>query len=376
MNFGFTEEQTLLREQLRRFFDKQCPITETRKIMEAREGFSRELWQEMAKLGWLSLIVPEENDGLGLGWIELLVMLEESGRTLFPSPIISHMLAITAIVEAGSAAQKQKYLPAMAEGTLIGSVALFDEANHYTADAILLEEKHLEGKENGSLVLNGKKHFVNDAQAADLFVVAYKGSNKNLAFAIVEKASKGLSISANGCFDKTKREATLKFDNVKVANDNILATSDALTLLNYLLDCGAVAVTAETIGVAEAAHKITVNYANERTQFGSVIGRYQGVKHPLADMFVDIESFKSLCYFAAWCVANDRKQLPRYSSMAKAYASEIMPKLGVDCIKLHGAIGYTAEYDIQLFNKRANWMRPAFGDANFHYDRVATFGGI
>jgi len=371
MNFGFTEEQTLLREQLRRFFDKQCPITETRKIMEVREGFSRELWQEMAKLGWLSLIVPEENDGLGLGWIELLVMLEESGRTLFPSPIISHMLAITAIVEAGSAAQKQKYLPAMAEGKLIGSVALFDEANHYTADAILLE-----GKENGNLVLNGKKHFVNDAQAADLFVVAYKGSNKNLAFAIVEKASEGLSISANGCFDKTKREATLKFDNVKVANDNILATSDALTLLNYLLDCGAVAVTAETIGVAEAAHKITVNYANERTQFGSVIGRYQGVKHPLADMFVDIESFKSLCYFAAWCVANDRKQLPRYSSMAKAYASEIMPKLGVDCIKLHGAIGYTAEYDIQLFNKRANWMRPAFGDANFHYDRVATFGGI
>lgn len=371
MNFGFTEEQTLLREQLRRFFDKQGSITETRKIMESKEGFSRELWDDMTKLGWLSLIVPEAYDGLGLGWIELLVMLEESGRTLFPSPIISHMLAITAIVEAGSEAQKQKYLPAMAEGKLIGSIALFDEANHYTSDAILLE-----GKEQGALVLNGEKHFVNDAQAADIFVVAYRRTHKEIGFALVEKTSEGLSVSKQGCFDKTKREATLKFENVKVENANILASDNANELLNYLLDCGAVAVTAETIGVAEAAHKITIDYANERTQFGSVIGRYQGVKHPLADMFVDIESFKSLCYFAAWCVSNDRKQLSRYASMAKAYASEIMPKLGVNCIKLHGAIGYTAEYDIQLFNKRANWMRPAFGDANFHYDRVATLGGI
>lgn len=371
MNFGFTEEQTLLREQLRRFFDKQSPITETRKIMESKEGFSRTLWNDMAKLGWLSLIVPEEYDGLGLGWIELLVMLEESGRTLFPSPIISHMLAITAIVEAGTEQQKQKFLPAMAEGKIIGAVALFDEANHYSADAITLE-----AKENGALVLNGEKHFVNDAQAADLFVVAYRRSNKDIAFALVEKTSEGLSFANQGCFDKTKREATVKFSNVKITNDNILSTSKPNELLNYLLDCGAVAVTAETIGVAEAAHKITVNYANERTQFGSVIGRYQGVKHPLADMFVDIESFKSLCYFAAWCVTNDRAQLTRYASMAKAYASDIMPKLGVNCIKLHGAIGYTAEYDIQLFNKRANWMRPAFGDANFHYDRIAILGGI
>ncbi len=371
MNFGFTEEQLLLREQLRRFFDKQSPLKETRKTMVSREGFSKPLWDEMAKLGWLSLIVPEKYDGLGLGWVELLVMLEESGRTLFPSPLISHMLAITALVEAGNEQQKQKYLPAMAAGSLIGTLALFDEANHYTAESVLLQ-----GKENGQLVLNGEKHFVADAQAADIFLVAYRRSGKDIGLAVIDKKAEGLLIAHNTSFDKTKREAKLTFTNVKVANDAILSSANGNKVLDYLLNCGAVAVTAETIGVAEAAHQITINYAKERKQFASVIGRYQGVKHPLADMFVDIESFKSLCYFAAWCVSNDREKLPRYASMAKAYASEIMPELGTLCVKLHGAIGYTAEYDIQLFYKRAKWMRPAFGDAGFHYDRVATLGGI
>lgn len=371
MNFGFTEEQQLLREQLRRFFDKQGSITETRKIMESKLGYSESLWQDMAKLGWLSLIVPEDYDGLGLGWVEFLVMLEESGRTLFPSPLISHMLAITALVEAGDEQQKQKYLPKMAEGSLIGCIALFDEANHYTSDAVLLE-----GKENGHLQLSGKKHFVSDAQAADIIIVAYRRPESGIGLAIVEKDQQGLSIAKNGGFDKTKRDATVIFENVKVENDNILSSADVNQVLEYLLNCGAVAITAESIGVAEAAHEITVNYAKERVQFDSVIGRYQGVKHPLADMYVDIESFKSICYFAAWCVSNDRKQLARYASMAKAYASEIMPVLGTNCIKLHGAIGYTAEYDIQLFYKRAKWMRPAFGDANFHYDRIASLGGI
>jgi alkylation response protein AidB-like acyl-CoA dehydrogenase len=259
----------------------------------------------------------------------------------------------------------------MADGSLIGTVALFDEANHYASDAVLLQ-----GKENGQLQLDGKKHFVCDVQAADIIITAYRRSNNELGFAVVDKTTEGLSIANNGGFDKTKRDATLSFDKVCIENENILPVSNAEEVLNYLLDCGAVAVTAETIGVAEAAHQITINYANERVQFDSVIGRYQGVKHPLADMYVDIESFKSICYFAAWCVANDREQLPRYASMAKAYASETMPELGTNCVKLHGAIGYTAEYDIQLFYKRAKWMRPAFGDANFHYDRVATLGGI
>lgn len=371
MNFGFTEEQQLLREQLRRFFDHKSPVTETRKVMESKEGFSRDLWNEMAQLGWLSLIVPEDYDGLGLGWIELLVMLEESGRTLFPSPLISHMLAITAIVEAGNDEQKRKFLPKMAEGSLIGTVALFDKANDYRAESVVLE-----GKENGQLELNGIKHFVSDVAAADIIVTAFRGSNGKLGLAVVEKNQENLSVSNNGGFDKTKRDSTLKFNNVKISNDYILSAKKAEDVLSYLLDCGAVAVTAETIGVAEAAHEITVNYAKERVQFGSVIGKYQGVKHPLADMYVDIESFKSICYFAAWCVNNDREQLARYASMAKAYASEIMPALGTDCIKLHGAIGYTAEYDIQLYYKRAKWMRPAFGDASFHYDRIADLGGI
>lgn len=177
--------------------------------------------------------------------------------------------------------------------------------------------------------------------------------------------------------DQTKREGMLTLSDVYVKADAILGERNkAWPAIARLIDCGAVAVTAEMIGAAEAALSITTQYAKDRIQFGSPIGRYQGVKHPLADMYVDIESFKSLLYYASWTVDESPDELPRSISLAKAYASESFPRIGVDCIQLHGAIGYTAEYDIQLFLKRSKWARPKFGDADFHYDRVATLGGV
>lgn len=370
MNFGFTEEQELLRQQVRRFFDNKSPITEVRQVMATKLGYSESVWQEMADLGLQGLITPEEYGGSGLSWVDLIVVLEESGRTLVPSPYISHMLATMILLESASDEQKQQWLPELAQGNKIASIALFDEANHYSSSAI-----QLNGQLTDELTLNGEKCFVPDFSSADIFVITYK-IESNIGFAVVEKDAKGLSIKASRPFDKTKREGVLCFDNVKVSSTNILSPKNSEALLELAINCGAVAITAETIGVAEAAHKMTVDYANERTQFGSKIGRYQGVKHPLAEMFVDIESFKSLLYYASWCVTNKREDLSRFASLAKAYASDVMPKLGTDCIQLHGAIGYTAEYDIQLYYKRAKWMRPAYGDANFHYDRIADLGGL
>lgn len=373
MNFGFTEEQELLREQVRRFFDDKSPVTETRKVMESKTAYSSDTWQEMAALGWLALIVPEAYDGLGLSWVDLIVVLEESGRTLVPSPLISQMLSITALVEAGSEAQKQKWLPKLADGSTIASLALFDEANFYAPESV-----QLKGEESDGVILNGTKNFVADLKAADLFIVAYRRSSdaNDIGFALVEKDTEGLKREGNRAFDRTKSEGTLIFDQVKIPSENILSPNDTQGTFSYLLNCGALAVTAETIGVAEAGHKICVDYANERTQFGSKIGRYQGVKHPLADMYVDIESYKSLLYYASWCATNARDEFPRQISCAKAYASECMPVMATNFIQLHGAIGYTDEYDIQLYYKRAKWMRPAFGDANFHYDRIAELGGL
>jgi alkylation response protein AidB-like acyl-CoA dehydrogenase len=147
-------------------------------------------------------------------------------------------------------------------------------------------------------------------------------------------------------------------------------------VLARLLDCGALAVTAEMVGAAEAALHLTLRYAKERLQFGRPIGSFQGVKHPLAEMYVDVESFRSLCYWAAWLVDHDPDAAPLAVSRAKAMASDAFARIGVDAVQLHGAIGYTWEYDAQLFLKRARSARPAFGDADFHYARALRLGGL
>ena len=146
--------------------------------------------------------------------------------------------------------------------------------------------------------------------------------------------------------------------------------------LAYLTDCGAVAVTLEAIGAAEATMALTTEYAKNRIQFDNPIGKYQGVKHRLADMFIDIESFKSLAYYAAWAVDDAPEELPRAASLAKAYAADAFARIGIDGVGLHGAIGFTAEYDAQLYLKRSKWVRSAFGDADYHYQRAAALGGL
>lgn len=375
MNFGFTEEQEMLRDQVRKFLDKRCPIPEVRKISNTKPGYSAELWQEMASLGWLGLTISEEFGGSGLGWVDMVVLLEETGRTLYPSPFISNALAATVIAEQGNSEQKQKWLPKLADGSLIGTVAILEADDHLDPSGIQLQA-HEEGDD---VILSGEKHFVSDAAQAALFVVACRtGSGaEDISLVVIESETEGLKSTDCINMDQTKREGMLTLSDVYVKADAILGERNkAWPAIARLIDCGAVAVTAEMIGAAEAALSITTQYAKDRIQFGSPIGRYQGVKHPLADMYVDIESFKSLLYYASWTVDESPDELPRSISLAKAYASESFPRIGVDCIQLHGAIGYTAEYDIQLFLKRSKWARPKFGDADFHYDRVATLGGV
>jgi len=375
MNFGFTEEQEMLRDQVRKFLDKQCPIPEVRKLSNTKSGYSAEHWQEMASLGWLGLTIPENFGGSGLGWVDMVALLEETGRTLYPSPFISNALAATVIAEQGNSEQKQKWLPKLADGSLIGTVAILEADDFLDPSGIQLQAND----EGDDVVLSGEKHFVSDAAQASLFVVACRTGNgaEDISLVVIESDTAGLRLTDCVNMDQTKREGMLTLSDVYVKADSILGERNrAWPAITRLTDCGAVAVTAEMIGAAEAALAITTQYAKDRTQFGSPIGRYQGVKHPLADMYVDIESFKSLLYYAAWTVDESPEELSRSVSLAKAYASESFPRIGVDCIQLHGAIGYTAEYDIQLFLKRSKWARPKFGDADFHYDRIATLGGV
>lgn len=375
MNFGFTEEQELLRAEVRKFLDQNCPLDEVRKQSETPEGFARDFWKRMAELGWVGLTLPEAHGGVGLGWEDLVVVLEETGRTLFPSPLIATVLAGNAIARNGSAAQQKRWLPRLADGSAIGTVALLEASDSQDPAAIALR-----GRPDGDLfVLDGEKLFVLDAPAADLFVVAFRTGDapEALSLAVVERDAAGLVAQRIPTMDETKRMGRVTFSNVRVPRDALLgAPGAAAPAIARILDEGATAVCAEAVGAAEAVLQLTVGYAKQRIQFDKPIGQFQGVKHPLAVAFVDIESWKSLCYYAAWTLDASPQDAPLAVSRAKAYASDAFPRIGVEAVGLHGGIGYTWEYDAQLYLKRAKWMRPLFGDADHHFERAARLGGL
>jgi alkylation response protein AidB-like acyl-CoA dehydrogenase len=375
MNFGFTEEQELLRTEVRKFLDARCPLPEVRKLMESDAGYSAELWSELAELGWLGLTIPEAHGGAGLGWVDFVVLLEETGRTLFPSPLVSTTLAAAAILDSGSEEQQARWLPGIADGSRIGTLALL-EANDVLAPSGIA----LLGKPDGdAYVLTGAKSFVADAGAANLFVVAFRTGPgaEDLTLAVVDGGAPGVTAKSFPSMDQTKRMGTLTLDGARVPKSALLgAPGRAWSAIERLFDRGAIATTGEIIGAAEGALALTVQYAKDRIQFGNPIGKYQGVKHPLAEMYVDVESTKSLLYYAAWALDESPGEVPRSASLAKGYASDAFARIGIDGVQLHGAVGYTAEYDIQLYLKRSKWARPTFGDSDFHYERVATLGGL
>lgn len=377
MNFGFTEEQEILRGEVRKFLDEHASLEEVRRQTETPEGFSRELWSRMAALGWVGLTIPAAHGGAEMDLVTAVVLLEETGRGLFPSPILSQMLAARGIERAGSDDQKSRLLPALADGSRIATVALLEESDRYDPEGIAL----CAVADGAAETLTGRKCCVSDAAGADAFVVAYRSTAgtgaDGVSLALIEKGAAGVSIEEHASVDLTKRVSTLQLDGVRVDETSRLgARGEAWATVADLVDVGATLVTAEAVGSAEGGLRLTTEFAKERTQFGSAIGRFQGVKHPLAEMYVDVESFKSLVYYAAWALDQGADDASLAVSRAKAYASEVLPGMGLQGVELHGGIGYTWEYDIQLYLKRARWVRPMFGDADHHYERVAALGGL
>jgi alkylation response protein AidB-like acyl-CoA dehydrogenase len=282
------------------------------------------------------------------------------GRTLFPAPFLATTIAAAAIREAGDDAQRARWLPLLADGSKIATLAYLEPSDRWDLGGIALEAK------GGALT--GEKVQVLDAAVADLFVVALRGG-----LAVVERGAAGVTVQATPSIDQTRRMGRVRFENVAVAKDALLAHASEAAIVR-VLDLATAAVTAEMLGAAEADLALTVRYAKERQQFGSPIGRFQGVKHPLAEIHVDVESAKSILYYAAWCLDERNPDASRAVSLAKAYASEAFARLGVDAVQLHGGVGFTWEYDPHLYLKRSKWARPAFGDADFHYDRAIALG--
>jgi len=371
MDFGFSEEQELLRAEVRKFLDQNAPLATVREVAATDTGCDRSLWSQMAELGWVGLLVPESFGGSGLDLITSIVLLEETGRSLFPSPLIATLLAARAIERAGSDEQKARWLPGLASGETVGTLAYLEANDRHDLEGIALE-----GKRDGATTrLSGEKQLVFDTASADLFVVAYRSGAQPeaVSLAVVEANTAGLTVDHFPTMDATKRLGRLRFEGVGVEPGARLGeegTAGALT--RELLDLGALLVTAEAVGAAEGAVALTTAYAQDRVQFGSPIGRYQGVKHPLAEAHVDIESIKSLVYYAGWALEEAAEDAPVAVSRAKAYASDALPRIGLAGVHLHGGVGYTAEYAIQLYLKRSRWVRTAFGDADHHFARLGA----
>jgi len=371
MEFGFSADQEQLKAGVRRFLDAECPLDRVRSVMASRDSHDSGLWKKTADLGWCGLTIPEEHGGLGLAWEDLIVLAEETGRSLFPSPLLATAAAARAIGALGNAQQQQQWLPAIAGGELIATLAVLEESDDLSEAGVTLAAS----TSGSSVVLSGKKMFVAWGQAAGLLLVAAREGSGVSLFAVPSDTA-GVTVTPLRLIDPTCRAAEVVFDSVTVdASARLGAVGAAWDQLAKVLDAATVALAAEMVGAADAALRLATEYAKIRKQFGEVIGKFQGVKHRLAEILVDVESARSLVYFASWAVDNmddARAQV----SMAKAYASIALDRAGEDGIQIHGAVGFTWECDAHLYYKRGRYCRSLGGSPEYHHERLLVAQGI
>jgi alkylation response protein AidB-like acyl-CoA dehydrogenase len=374
MDFGFNQEQELLRATARKFLENECPSEFVRQRMAEPAGVTDEFWAKLAEQGWLGLIYPEQYGGTGLGFVDLTVLMEEMGRAVMPGPFFSTvLLGGLAILEAGSEAQKKEWLGRISEGRAKATLAFTEPNARWDAGAVTVTARENAGK----FTLSGTKLFVLDAHVADVVVVAArtregKRPEEGLSLFLVPKGASGLDVKLLPTMDQTRKLCEVTFTEVIVGADALLGPKDgAWAPLSRVLDRATVALCAEMCGGAQRVLDMTTDYAKIRIAFGKPIGSYQGVKHRAADMLVEVENAKSLTYYAAWAVDENVPEAPLAASMAKAYVSDAFRRTAGAGIQLHGGIGFTWEHDLHLYFKRAKSSEFTFGDASYHRERVA-----
>jgi alkylation response protein AidB-like acyl-CoA dehydrogenase len=373
MDFGFSEEQEMLRSSARDFLAKEAPMTYVRKMMEDEVGFTGDLWKKMADLGWMGLILPEDYGGSGLDFVDLIVVLEEMGRVVLPGPFFSTVvLGGVALLEGGSDALKQALLPKLATGDLKVTLAQLEPSGRWDADGIQLAAK----ADGGSFVLSGTKLFVPDAHVADEMVVAARtpGSKgaEGISLFLVDAKGPGITTTQLKTMDQTRKLGEVVLKDVRVPADRVLGTvGGGWALLDRVVDRGKVGLCAEMCGGAQRVLEMSVDYAKVREQFGKPIGSFQAIQHKCANMLVEVESSKSVTYYAAWAVANDVAEAPLAAAMAKAYCSDAYRHVSGEGIQIHGGIGFTWEHDMHIYFKRAKSSEVTFGDATWNRELVA-----
>ena len=373
-----SEEQTMIRDGAKSWVQEKSPVTVFRKLRDSGnpDGFDRAAWKEMAEMGWAGILIPEEFGGTGLGYLTLGLVLEETGRTLTASPLVSTALtATTALLLGGNDAQKKKYLPQIAEGKLIATVAV-DEGPHHAPEKIALKAE----KSGSGYKLNGKKNFVLDGGVADLIIVAARTSGKpgdknGITLFLVDGKANGLSREKLKTVD-SRGVANLTFANVEVGADAILGSADQGDgLLEAILDRARAGLAAEMLGHAMQSFDVTLDYLKTRVQFGQVIGTFQALQHRAAKMFTDLELARSCVEGALQAIDRDANDVAQLASLAKAKVGDLVHLVSNEMVQMHGGIGMTDAHDAGLYLKRARAQEATFGGSSFHRDRYATLLG-
>jgi alkylation response protein AidB-like acyl-CoA dehydrogenase len=374
MDFGFSQEQEMLRATARKFLENECASTFVRARMEEPAGVTDEFWAKLAEQGWLGLVYPEEYGGSGLGFVDLTVLMEEMGRAVMPGPFVSTvLLGGLTILEAGSPAQKKEWLAKIAAGRAKATLAWTEPNARWDAAGVTLGAR----ADKGGFVLSGTKLFVPDAHLADVLVVAArtgegKSPEEGVSLFLVPKGARGMEVTLLPTMDQTRKLCEVGFKDTAVPAGALLGEQGGgWAPLRRVIERATVALCAEMCGGAQKVLDMTTEYAKIRIAFGKPIGTYQGVKHKAADMLVDVENAKSLTYYAAWAMDENVPEAPLAASMAKAYVSDAYRKVSGAGIQIHGGIGFTWEHDLHLYFKRAKSSEFTFGDATYHRERVA-----
>jgi alkylation response protein AidB-like acyl-CoA dehydrogenase len=374
MDFGFSQEQEMLRATARKFFENECPSTFVRERMAEPAGVTDDFWAKLAEQGWLGLVYPEQYGGAGLGFVDLTVLMEEMGRVVMPGPFFATtVLAGLTILETGSAAQKEQWLTRIAAGQAKATLAWTEPSARWDAAGVTATARAA----GGGWVLSGTKLFVPDAHLADVLVVVARTTEgaraeDGVSLFLVPRATAGLEVKLLPTMDQTRKLCEVGLRDARLPGDALLGPRDGgWAPLTRVIERATVALCAEMCGGAQRVLEMTTEYAKIRVAFGKPIGSYQGVKHRAADMLVDVENAKSLTYYAAWAVDEHAPEAPLAASMAKAYVSDAFRKVSGGGIQLHGGIGFTWEHDLHLYFKRAKSSEFTFGDATYHRERVA-----
>ncbi len=376
MDLDLSEDQKMLKAMARDLLEKECPKKLVREMEDDENGHSPELWSKMVELGLLGLPFPEKYKGGGGSFLDLVVLLEETGRACLPGPFFSTVvLGGLPILAAGNEQQKQKFLPAIAQGKIF-SLALVEADGGY--DPASIETSATADKD--SYVISGTKLFVPNAHIADYLLClarTKKGSpkDKGLTLFIVDAKSKGISCTMLHTITGDK-QCEVIFDKVKVPKENTLGEVDkGWEVMEKTLELAAVAKCADLVGAAEQVLEMTVAYAKERIAFDHPIGSFQAIQHHCANMKVDVDGMRFLTYQAAWLLSEG---LPatKEASMAKAWVSEAYRRVTGLGHQIHGSIGYTLDHDMQLYFRRGKAAEAIFGDADLHRETVACQLGL